>query len=265
MRKKLSSKKSGIPIKSPEEIEKIRKACKVTALILEELKDIIKPGITTEDINTYVHRRTLELGGTPAPLNYKGFPKSVCTSLNEVICHGIPSPEVVLKEGDIINVDVTTIVNGYFGDASRMYFVGGKDACSNEAVELVEITFQAMMEGIKAVKPGARFGDIGAAIERYIRSTGKGYGIVREYTGHGVGRAFHEPPQIPHFGKGGIGPVMEPGMTFTIEPMINLGTHKTVLSREDGWTVRTADGKLSAQWEETVAVIEDGVEILTRV
>lgn len=241
----------------------MRAACRITSDILDAVGEIIVPGATTEDINLFVHRRTAEAGATPAPLNYKGFPKSVCTSINEVICHGIPSPYETLKEGDIINVDVTSIKDGFYGDSSRMFFVGGRDSCSEEARELVDATLEALHVGIRAVKPGNRIGDIGASIEQYINSLERGYGIVREYTGHGIGRSFHEPPQVVHCGRPGIGPKMKPGMTFTIEPMINIGVPDTVLSKLDGWTVRTADGKLSAQWEHTVLVTDDGVEILT--
>lgn len=252
-----------IPLKTPEEIESMRKACQITARILDDVGAIIKPGCTTEDINTFVHKMMLDHGATPATLNYKGYPKSCCTSINEIVCHGIPSPYVVLKEGDIINVDVTSIKDGFFGDSSRMYLVGGEQACTPAAKKLVDITLEALYVGIDAVRPGGRIGDIGAAIQGFIAQSGSGYGIVREYTGHGIGREFHEPPQVLHFGKKGLGELMRPGMTFTIEPMINAGTYKTVLSNLDGWTVRTADGKLSAQWEHTVLVTEEGYEILT--
>jgi methionyl aminopeptidase len=250
-------------IKKGRDIELMRKACQITAQILDEVESIVTPGRTTEEINLFVHDRTMALGATPAPLHYKGFPKSVCTSVNEVICHGIPSPYVGLKEGDIINIDVTSIYEGFYGDSSRMYLVGGAGACSPEAIELVEHTRQALAVAIKEVKPKAKVGDLGAAISEYIDSTGKNYGIVREYTGHGIGRSFHEPPQIVHIGRRGYGDVLKEGMTFTIEPMINLGTHKTILSSHDGWTVRTADGLLSAQWEHTVLVTEESYEILT--
>ena len=252
-----------IKIKSSEEIDLIREACLVTCLILDGVGEMITPGISTEDINSFVHAKTLELGATPAPLNYKGFPKSVCTSVNEVVCHGIPSPHEILKAGDIINVDVTSIKNSYHGDSSRMFLVGGEDSCSKEALDLVSLTKQALEVGVKAVRPGGHFGDIGAAIQKFIRKQDHQYGIVREYTGHGIGRLFHEAPQIIHIGKKGTGPLMKEGMVFTIEPMINIGTWKTKLSSLDGWTVRTADGKLSAQWEHTVAVTKDGVEVLT--
>ena len=242
----------------------MREACVVTSTILDEVGEIIRPGMSTEEINTFVYRRTTDLGAIPSPLNYKGFPKSVCVSPNDVICHGIPAPFVVLQAGDIVNVDVTSYKNGFHGDSSRMYFVGGEDACSPEARELVRVTREALMTGIRQVKPGNRIGDIGFAIQEYIRGIDRGYGIVREYTGHGLGREFHEAPQVLHVGRKGVGEIMKPGMTFTIEPMINAGTHKTSLSKLDGWTVRTADGKLSAQWEHTVLVTETGVEIMTK-
>lgn len=252
-----------ITIKTAQEIELMREACRVTATILDEVGEILRPGISTEEINTFVHRRTTELGAIPSPLNYKGFPKSVCVSPNDVICHGIPAPFVILKEGDIVNVDVTSFKNGFHGDSSRMFFVGGENACSAEARELVKTTREALMAGIREVKPGKRIGDIGAAIQELIKSTKRGYGIVREYTGHGLGREFHEAPQVLHVGRRGTGELMRPGMTFTIEPMINAGSAKTALSKVDGWTVRTADGKLSAQWEHTVLVTDSGYEIMT--
>ena len=253
-----------ITIKNKEEIALMREACVVTSTILDEVGEIIRPGMSTEEINTFVHRRTTDLGAIPSPLNYKGFPKSVCVSPNDVICHGIPAPFVVLQAGDIVNVDVTSYKNGFHGDSSRMYFVGGEEACSPDARELVRVTREALMAGIRQVKPGNRIGDIGFAIQEYIRGIDRGYGIVREYTGHGLGREFHEAPQVLHVGRKGTGDIMKPGMTFTIEPMINAGTHKTSLSKLYGWTVRTADGKLSAQWEHTVLVTETGVEIMTK-
>lgn len=241
----------------------MRGACQATAGILDKLSDVVAPGVSTEDIDRFVHDLTVKLGGTPATLNYKGFPKSVCTSINDVVCHGIPSQYEVLKPGDIINVDVTTILEGFHGDSSRMFFVGGREACSEESQALVDATHTAMMKGIAAVRPGGHVGDIGAAIQEYISGLDRKYGIVREYTGHGLGRKFHEPPQVVHVGRVGFGEKLKPGMTFTVEPMINSGTHKTTLSKMDGWTVRTADGGLSAQWEHTVLVTPEGVEILT--
>lgn len=252
-----------VEIKTVEEIALMRGACTVTAQILDALKQLIRPGITTEDIDVFVHNMTIQLGAIPSTLNYKGYPKSVCTSINDVICHGIPSSLTVLKSGDIINVDVTSYKNGFHGDSSRMYLVGGEDACSQDAVTLVRVAEQAMYAGISAVKPGGYVGDIGAAIREFINKTGYGYGIVREYTGHGIGRGFHEPPQVIHIARARTGIRLSPGMIFTVEPMINQGTPKTVLSKLDGWTVRTADGSLSAQWEHTVLVTDTGNEILT--
>lgn len=252
-----------IPVKTADEIKAMRATCKLAAQILDAVEDIVKPGISTEDINAFVHKMMLDNNSIPATLGYKGYPKSVCTSPNDVVCHGVPSPYVILKEGDIINVDVTCILDGFYGDTSRMYFVGGIEACSKEAKKLVRTTEQAMYIGIEEVAPGKHIGDIGAAIQEFIQGTGLGYGIVREYTGHGVGREFHEPPQVVHVGRRGHGEVMVPGNTFTVEPMINGGSFKTILSKVDGWTVRTADGALSAQWEHTVLVTEDGYEILT--
>jgi methionyl aminopeptidase len=253
-----------IPVKTPSELKLMREACSLTAEILDAVEEIVKPGVSTEEINSFVHRMMLENDAVPATLNYKGYPASVCTSPNDVVCHGVPSPYVVLKEGDIVNVDVTAIKNGFHGDSSRMYFVGGPEACSDDARKLVRTTEQAMYVGIEEVAPGKHIGDIGAAIQEFIQRTGLNYGIVREYTGHGLGREFHEPPQVVHVGRRGHGEVMRPGNTFTVEPMINAGTHKTVLSKIDGWTVRTADGALSAQWEHTVLVTENGHEILTK-
>lgn len=253
-----------IVIKSADDIKLMREACHVTATILDEVGSIIRAGISTEDINSFVHDLTLKLGAKPSTLNYKGYPKSVCTSINDVVCHGIPDPYVILKNGDIINVDVTSYKNGFHGDSSRMYFVGGESACSHEARTLVRVTKEALHAGIAVVAPGAKVGDIGAAVQDYIKSTGKNYGIVRDYTGHGIGREFHEPPQVLHVGKKGFGDTLKPGMTFTIEPMINIGSYKTILSKVDGWTVRTIDGSLSAQWEHTILVTEDGAEILTQ-
>jgi methionyl aminopeptidase len=247
-----------ITIKSAPEIDAMRAACRLAAKTLKLSAELIKPGVTTEDINTFVHEYTLECGAVPAPLNYKGYPKSVCTSVNEVVCHGIPSRKQVLQEGDIINVDVTTILDGFHGDTSRTFMVGN---VSIEAKKLVETTWEALHRGIRAARPGGRIRDIGAAIQDYVEPLG--YGVVRDYVGHGIGRVFHEPPQVPHYRASGANPRLRPGMTFTIEPMINLGTHETVLDVEDGWTVYTADRRLSAQFEHTILVTDDGVEILT--
>jgi methionyl aminopeptidase len=254
---------SRVVIKTNKDILAMKKACEATAKILDEVGSIVAPGVTTQDIDDFVAKKTKELGGIAATLGYRGYPKSCCTSLNEVVCHGIPSKEVVLKRGDIINIDCTTILEGFHGDSSRMYFVGGKEECSKQAQHLVDFTKEALYVGISAVAPGNRTGDIGYAIQRFVEASGRNYGIVREYTGHGIGREFHENPQIMHFGKKGTGYELHPGMTFTIEPMLNAGTAYTVLSKEDGWTVTTKDGSLSAQWEHTVLVTRDGCEVLT--
>lgn len=243
-------------IKTVEQIEGIRKSGEVTKLVLDMVGERIGEGVTTDEINTWVHEYTLKLGAIPAPLNYMGYPKSVCVSINEVVCHGIPSDRV-LKNGDIVNVDVTSILNGYYGDASRMFIIG---EASEKAVRLVEIAKECLYIGIEQVKPFATIGDIGYAIQKHAES--KGYSVVREYGGHGIGLQFHEDPFVDHCGQKHTGVVLVPGMTFTIEPMINEGTYRCKVL-EDGWTAVTADGKLTAQWEHTVLVTEDGVEILT--
>ncbi len=244
-------------IKSPEQIEGIRRACQVTTGILNMLEERITAGISTEQINTWVHEATLAAGAVPAPLNYRGYPKSVCTSINEVICHGIPDPERVLQEGDILNVDVTSILDGYYGDCSRMFLIG---EVSEEARRLVEVTRECLYLGIAQVKPGNTTGDIGAAIQRHAEA--HGYSVVRAFVGHGTGVDFHEPPDIRHYGEPGTGAPLQPNMVFTIEPMINIGTYR-VKMLDDGWTALTADHSLSAQWEHTLRVTEGGVEILT--
>lgn len=243
-------------IKTAEQIEGIRKSGEVTKMVLDMVGERIGEGVTTDEINTWVHEYTLKLGAIPAPLNYMGYPKSVCVSINEVVCHGIPSDRA-LKNGDIVNVDVTSILNGYYGDASRMFIIG---EASEKAVRLVEIAKECLYIGIEQVKPFATIGDIGYAIQKHAES--KGYSVVREYGGHGIGLQFHEDPFIDHCGQKHTGVVLVPGMTFTIEPMINEGTYRCKVL-EDGWTAVTADGKLTAQWEHTVLVTEDGVEILT--
>jgi len=247
---------TNIVLKSTVDLEQMRKACQLAARTLVETGKILRPGITTDEINTFVHDYTVKHGAIPAPLNYRGFPKSVCTSVNEVICHGIPGRRR-LEPGDIINVDVTSILEGWHGDVSATFYVGEP---STEARHLVEVSRECLRRGIAEVRPGARLGDIGEAIQTYAE--GQGCSVVRDFVGHGIGRAFHEPPQVPHFGKGGRGVRLKRGMTFTIEPMINLGDWRMkVLS--DAWTAITADGKLSAQFEHTIAVTADGAEILT--
>ncbi|MBC62075.1 MAG: type I methionyl aminopeptidase [Zetaproteobacteria bacterium] len=247
-----------IILKSDEEIDKMRQAGKLACKILDKVEALIAPGITTEAINELVERHTRENGATSAPLNYKGFPKSVCTSINDVVCHGIPSKKVFLKEGDIINVDVTPILNGYHGDSSRTFLVGN---VSKEAKAITECAKKCLELGISAVHDGCRVGDIGFAIQSYAESLG--YGVVRDFVGHGIGKTFHEEPQIYHFGKLGKGTRLTKGMVFTIEPMINERDWQCEIL-EDGWTAVTADGLLSAQFEHTVAIRNDGsVQILT--
>jgi len=243
-------------IKTAEQIEGIRKAGAVNVKLLDGLVERIKEGVTTEEIDQWVHDQTVSVGGTPATLGYKGYPKSTCTSVNEVVCHGIPGAQT-LMDGDIVNVDVTTILNGYYGDSSRMFFVGD---VSPEAKKLVQITKECLEKGIAQVKPGNFVGDIGAAIQEHAEKNG--YSVVRDFVGHGIGMRFHEEPQIPHFGRKGQGHPLLPGMVFTIEPMINQGKWP-VRILEDDWTAVTRDGSLSAQFEHTVVVTSDGVDILT--
>ena len=250
---------SAIEIMTPAMLERMRQACQLAAETLVMVGPHIKAGITTDDINTLVHNFTLERGAWPSPLNYKGFPKSVCTSVNEVVCHGIPGKQV-LRDGDIVNVDVTSYLpreNGFHGDTSATFFVGTP---TPEAQHVVEVARRSLELGIAEVKPGNRIGDIGAAIQEYAE--GQRCSVVRDYIGHGIGREFHMAPQVPHFGKRGSGKRLKPGMVFTIEPMINLGHFETEVL-EDGWTVITADGSLSAQFEHTVLVTDTGCEVLT--
>ena len=245
-----------IRLKEKEDIVCIRKAGRLAVDTLNRVEEHIRPGITTNEINTIVEELTRTNNARSAPLNYHGFPKSVCTSVNNVICHGIPD-DTVLKDGDIVNVDVTPILDGYFADASKTFFVGspGKDA-----QKIVSVARECLRLGVLAVRPGNRIGDIGYAIQKNAEC--HSCSVVREYVGHGVGFEFHEPPQVPHFGQAGQGIPLVPGMVFTIEPMINLGRHNLhVLS--DNWTAVTDDGSLSAQFEQTVLVTDEGFEILT--
>jgi methionyl aminopeptidase len=246
-----------ISIKSPREIELMRQTCALAASTLTYIGPFIKPGVSTEEINQLCHDFIIKHGATPSPLNYNGFPKSVCTSPNEVICHGIPSKNVILKDGDILNVDVTTYLNKFHGDTNKTFFVGN---VSSEIKKLVEVTYQCMREGIKTIHPGSHVGDIGAVIEKLAKS--HGYSVVEDYCGHGIGREFHEDPQIVHVGQKGKGVKIKEGMTFTVEPMINLGSKFTDLQK-DGWTVLTKDRKWSAQFEHTILVTPSGHEILT--
>lgn len=249
--------KNGIIIKTEEEIAGIRESSQLTHDILDMLEERIEAGITTGQIDRWVHTYTVEHGAEPAPLNYRGFPKSVCTSINEVVCHGIPSDERVLRDGDILNVDVTCIREGYYGDASRMFLIGDVPP---EARSLVKVTRECLHRGIEQVRPGNRLGDIGHAIQQHAEA--HGYAVVREFVGHGTGIDFHEPPNIYHYGDPHTGDVLEPNMVFTIEPMINAGGHEIEVL-DDEWTAVTVDGSPSAQWEHTLWVTEDGVEVLT--
>ena len=245
-------------LKTPEDIERMRIAGRLAAEVLQVVAPHVKAGVSTAELDRICHDHIVNVQqAIPANVGYKGFPATVCTSVNNVICHGIPGPSKVLKDGDIINIDVTVIKDGWHGDTSRMYCVGTPSVM---AKRLVDVTREAMFRGIRAVKPGATLGDIGAAIQRFAEA--QRFSVVREYCGHGIGQVYHEDPQVLHYGRAGSGLVLKPGMTFTIEPMVNQGTRHTRLL-PDGWTVVTKDHKLSAQWEHTVAVTEDGFEILT--
>ena len=245
-----------VTIKSKREIELMRAAGKLAAECLRDMGKLVVPGATPLEIDKACYDWTIARNAVPAPLNYKGFPKSICVSVNDVVCHGIPGDRP-LKEGDIVNLDVTPILNGYHGDTSATFAIGKVTA---EAQKLIDTSRQSLWKGIAAVRPGATVGDIGWAIEQYVRPTG--YSIVVDYCGHGIGRNFHEDPMVVHVGRPGRGTVLKEGMTFTIEPMINAGRAETRLAA-DGWTVYTSDGSLSAQFEHTLLVTPDGVEVLT--
>lgn len=247
-----------IIIKTPELIEKMRVAGRLAAEVLEMIEEHVKPGVTTDELNSICHDYIVNVQqATPSPLNYRGFPKSICTSVNHVVCHGIPSDKKVLKKGDIINIDITVFKNGVHGDTSKMFVVG---EASIQAERLIRITQECLYLGIKMVKPGVRLGDIGHAIQQHAESNH--FSVVREYCGHGIGEGFHEEPQVLHYGRPGTGVILQPGMTFTIEPMINAGKRFTKLL-PDQWTVVTKDHKLSAQWEHTILVTETGYEVFT--
>jgi methionyl aminopeptidase len=246
-----------ISIKTPAEIEKMRVAGRLAAEVLEMVEPHVRPGVTTEDLDRICHDYMVRVQKTiPAPLNYRGFPKSICTSVNHQVCHGIPGSKR-LKRGDILNIDITVIKDGFHGDTSKMFFVGEPSVLSQR---LVRVTREAMLIGIAQVRPGRTLGDIGHAIQRFVE--GYGFSVVREYCGHGIGREFHEEPQVLHYGSPGTGAVLYPGMCFTVEPMVNAGRRHVKLL-PDGWTVVTKDRTLSAQWEHTVLVTESGHEIFT--
>ncbi len=246
-------------LKTKDQIEKIKESANINNAVLDLVAKEIKEGMTTDDIDKIVYDFTISQGAIPAPLGYGGFPKSVCTSINSEICHGIPSKDVVIKDGDIINVDVSTIYNGYYSDASRMFMIGN---VSEEAKRLVEVTKECLYKGIEAVKPWEHIGAIGAAIQEHAEKNG--YSVVRDFGGHGIGLKFHEDPFVFHIGKKDEGMILVPGMIFTIEPMINQGDYELYIDADNEWTAYTDDGKLSAQWEHMVLVTEDGVEILSK-
>ena len=245
-----------IKIKTAEEIEKMRVAGRLAADVLEMITPYVKAGVTTDELNTICHDYIIAHDAYPAPLNYHGFPKSICTSVNHCVCHGIPN-EKALKDGDIINIDVTVKKDGYHGDTSKMFIIGEGSILANR---LVKVTQESLYKAIRLVKPGARLGDIGHEIQKYAESFG--YSIVREFCGHGIGDEFHEEPQVVHYGRPGTGVELKAGMCLTIEPMINAGKRHTKILK-DNWTVLTKDRSLSAQWEHTLLVTDDGVEILT--
>ena len=249
-----------VSIKTPGDIEHMREAGKLAAEVLEMISQHVVPGVSTGELDRICHDYIVNVQKViPAPLNYNGFPKSICTSVNHVICHGIPSDTAILKKGDIINIDITVIKDGFHGDTSKMFFVGD---VAPHARKLVQVTQECLYKAIDIVKPGITLGDIGYTIQTYAESNH--YSVVREYCGHGIGKIFHEEPQVLHYGRPKTGMAIEEGMTFTIEPMINAGSRHTKLSRADGWTVTTRDRRLSAQWEHTLAVTADGCEVLTR-
>ena len=245
-------------IKTKDQIEKIKESAKINIAVLDYVSEHIKAGISTEEIDRWVYDITTKMGGVPAPLNYEGFPKSVCTSLNNEVCHGIPSENIILKDGDIINVDVSTNLNGYYSDSSRMFCIGD---VSPEKRALVEAAKQALEEGLKEVKPWGFLGDMGQAVNDFVKS--KGYSVVRNIGGHGIGLEFHEDPWVSYVSKRGTEMLMVPGFIFTIEPMINMGRPEIYTDEDNGWTIYTQDGLPSAQWEIQVLVTEDGYEIIS--
>jgi len=247
-----------VTFKSPQDLEKMREAGRLAAEVLALMVPHVRPGVSTEELDEIAHEHIVSVQkAIPANVGYRGFPKTLCTSVNHVICHGIPSPSKVLKDGDIVNIDVTVIKDGWHGDTSRMYFAGKPSVL---AKRLVDNAYESMMLGIEQVRPGATLGDIGHAIQQHAEKAG--FSIVKDYCGHGIGRVYHEDPQVLHYGKPGAGLRIEKGMVFTVEPMINAGKPNAKVL-PDGWTVVTKDHSLSAQWEHTVAVTDDGFEILT--
>lgn len=246
-------------IKTKEQIEGIKNSAKINNAVLDLVAQNIREGMSTEEIDKLVHDYTIAQGAIPAPLGFEGYPKSVCTSINDEVCHGIPSEHIILKSGDILNVDVSTIFNGYYSDASRMFMIG---EVSQEARKLVEVSKECLDKGIAAVKPWGFLDDIGAAVQEHAEK--HGYSVVRDFGGHGIGLEFHEEPFVAHYGKKGQGMILVPGMVFTIEPMINEGSYDIVIDADDDWTVFTEDGSLSSQWEHMVLVTEEGIEIISK-
>lgn len=245
-------------VKTKEEIEGMRKACRFNALLMKEVRGFVKEGMSTLEIDTFVHQFTIDHGHIPAPLNYHGFPRSVCTSRNDVVCHGIPDAEEIVTDGDIINVDVTTIVDGFHGDQSETLLIG---IVSEEARHVTEVSRRSLELGIEAVRPGIPLNHVCGAIQDYVEA--QGCSVVRDFTGHGIGRGFHEDPQVTHYRSAHASRwMLHAGQTFTIEPMVNVGSYEVDVL-DDGWTAVTRDGSLSAQFEHTVLVTEDGVEVLT--
>ncbi len=247
-----------IILKSLQEIEKIRQACIVVADVLDSIRDLVKPGVSTQTLDEFAERRILAAGAKPAFKGYRGYPKTLCTSVNHEVIHGIPSKDVVLKQGDIVSIDVGAIVDGFYGDAAITLPVG---TISQEAERLIRVTEESLNRGIEQAKAGKRLYDISHAVQHHVEA--HGYSVVREFVGHGIGRSLHEDPQIPNFGPQGQGPRIKPGMVLAVEPMVNRGASATVV-KEDGWTAVTADGSLSAHFEHTIAVMPDGPWILTK-
>ena len=248
---------SQIPIHGAVAFEGMRRAGRLAAETLDMIGAHVRPGIATEELDRICHAFILDHGATPAPLGYRGYPKATCISLNEVVCHGIPG-STKLARRDILNIDVTVILDGWYGDSSRMYFA---DEPVTQKVSLCKTTYEALWKGINVVRPGTTLGDLGHAIQSFVE--GQGFSVVRDYCGHGIGRVFHDAPSILHYGRPGTGAVLKPGMLFTIEPMVNIGTYDCKLNKRDGWTVTTRDGKASAQFEHTIGVTEDGCEVFT--
>ncbi|WP_333785417.1 methionyl aminopeptidase [Parolsenella catena] len=245
-------------LKTPEDIEGIKRSAAINVGVLDMVAERIAPGVTTAEVDQWIYDYTVEHGGIPADLNYEGFPKSVCTSINDVVCHGIPSERDVLREGDIVNVDCSTILDGYFSDSSRMFCIG---EVSPERKKLVDVTRESIQRGLAQVKPWNTLGDMAHAVQTYVEENG--FNVVREFGGHGIGKEFHEDPFVSHVGEPGEGVVLAPGMCFTIEPMVNAGGADIDMNDSNGWTVRTADGSDSAQWEVQLVVTDTGYELLS--